>query len=563
MRKITLFLLIVFLGVAAAGAWYWRTNIYSKEVLKLEILGPSSAQAGDEVEYVVKFKNNGKARLENAELIFEYPANGVPSMVITATTTSNKAGQFASRLTQPIDDIYPGEERTISFKGRLFGKENDKLEAKAWLSYQPKNLKAKYESKTSFVSQIQFVPLTFEFDLPAKAEPGSDLEFSLNYFSNMQTSLDSLRVRVVYPNGFTFLTAKPKGLDQTEWKAASLSPADGGRITIKGNIEGQEGEKKLFQAQLGIVKDGNFVVLKETSQGVEITQPSLRLSQMINGSQSYVANIGDMLHYEIFFQNIGARPIEKKFLMLNLEGDFLDLDTLKTTNGEVGRGDNSIIWDWKNVSDLRYMDPGEEGKVEFWIKVKDGSAGREIKNPVLVEKVSVGGSQKTFETKVNSVVGVTQKAYFQNDPFQSTGLSGSVANTYGILWEMEDSWNDLTNVKIKATLPENVRPTGRTNPVDAKFTYDSTSREVVWSIGDVAPYANQHLTTSSPNSLWFQVEADSNSATSSYSNILVNEVGVFAQDGFTGVNVIEKNRALTTGAAIVGPQPPSESGETQ
>ncbi|MDD5750841.1 MAG: hypothetical protein PHU56_04360, partial [Candidatus Pacebacteria bacterium] len=219
MRKSSIFLIFLFLAIAIAGAWYWRTNIYSKEALKLEILGPANVQAGEETEYLVKFKNNGKARLEKPELVFEYPANAVPSVISSSTN------QFA-RVTQTVEDIYPGEERVVSFKARLFGKENDNLEAKAWLTYQPKNLKAKYESKTSFISRIQFVPLTFEFDLPAKAEPGDDLEFSLNYFSNMQGVLENLRVRLFYPDGFRFFTASPKPLGESEWKPQPLSPAD-------------------------------------------------------------------------------------------------------------------------------------------------------------------------------------------------------------------------------------------------------------------------------------------------------------------------------------------------
>jgi len=564
MRKSTTFFIFLFLAIAAAGVWYWRANIYSKEVLKLEILGPASSQAGEEIEYLVKFKNNGKARLEKPELVFEYPANAVPSVIVisTATSTATSTNQFG-RVTQTIEDIYPGEERVVSFKARLFGKENDNLEAKAWLTYQPKNIKARYESKTSFISQIQFVPLTFEFDLPAKAEPGDDLEFSLNFFSNMQSVLDNLRVKALYPDGFRFLTSSPKGMDGREWRPQPLSPADGGRISIKGNIEGREGEKKMFSAQLGIIKGDIFIVLKEASAGVEMTQPSLYVSQMVNGSQNYVANIGDMLHYEIFFQNIGKKPIEKKFLLMNLEGDFFDLNTLRTLNGDVGRGDNSIIWDWKNVSDLRYLDPDEEGKVEFWAKVKDGSAGRKIKNPTLVEKITAGGAQKSFEVKINSALGLVQKAYFQDDKLNSTGPAigaATTSSTYSILWEMENSWNDLTNVKVKASLPENVRPTGRTVPADAKFTFDPSSRQVVWSSGDIPAYMSSESATSSAFVLWFQVEVDAANSSTTNSGILVNEAEISAQDVFTGENIVEKARAITVNSAIVGPQPPDESG---
>jgi len=556
MRKSTAFLVILSLAIVIAGVWYWKTNVYSKEALKLEILGPASAQAGEEIEYLVKFKNNGKARLEKPELVFEYPANAMPSVIASSTN------QFA-RVTQTIEDIYPGEERIVSFKARLFGKENDNLEAKAWLTYQPKNLKAKYESKTSFISQIQFVPLTFEFDLPAKAEPGDDLEFSLNYFSNMQGILDNLRVKVFYPEDFRFFTASPKPLGENEWKPQPLSSADGGRITIRGNIEGREGEKKMFRAQLGIVKDDTFIALKDAAQGVEITQPSLYISQMVNGSQNYVANIGDILHYEIFFQNIGKKPIEKRFLLLSLESDFFDLDTLRTLSGDVGKGDNSIIWDWKNVSDLRYLDPDEEGKVEFWIKAKDGLNGRERKNPVLVDKITAGGAQKVFEMKINSTVAVVQNAYFQDAQFNSSGPASAIANTFSIFWEIENSWNDLDNVKVRATLPSNVRPTGRTSPIDAKFTFDPSSRQVVWSIGSIPAFVTSENPASNLSSLWFQVEVDMNNASTTNAGILVNEAEITAQDAFTGEDISEKTKAITISSAAVGPQLPKEASEVE
>ncbi len=556
MRKSTFFLVILFLTVVIVGAWYWKTNTYSKEVLKLEILGSANVQAGEEIEYLVKFKNNGKVRLEKPELTFEYPDNAMP-LVISSSTN-----QFA-RVIQNMDDIYPGEERIVSFEAQLFGKENDNLEAKAWLTYQPKNLKARYESRTSFISQIQFVPLTFEFDLPTKAEPGDDLEFSLNYFSNMHGILDNLRVKIFYPDGFRFFTGKPKPLGENEWKPAALSPADGGRITVKGNISGLEGEKKMFRAQIGIVKDNTFIALKDASSGVEMTQPSLYISQMINSSQSYMANIGDTLHYEIFFQNIGKKPLEKKFLLLNLESDFFDLSTLRTFNGEVGRGDSSIIWDWKNVSDLRYLDPDEEGKVEFWIKVKDGLNGRKMTKPVLVSKITAGGSQKVFETKINSVVGVVQKAYFQDTQFNSSGLTTGPVSTFTLLWEMENSWNDLANVKVRAVLPENVRPTGRVSPVDAKFTFDSLSRQIVWNIGEIPAFVNLGSTTSALASLWFQVEVDSSNASTTNSGILVNEAEISAQDVFTNEDILEKAKAVATASAVMVLQPVKETNETE
>ena len=131
--------LIVILG--ALGVWYYQRNIYSKEILKLEIFAPEKAEILQEVEYIVKYKNNGNIRLESPKLIFEYPKYSI---------TDND--EF--RKESVLDDIYPGEEKTFSFKARLLGKEGEAKIAKAYLNYTPKNLKARYESTTTCATII-------------------------------------------------------------------------------------------------------------------------------------------------------------------------------------------------------------------------------------------------------------------------------------------------------------------------------------------------------------------------------------------------------------------------
>ncbi len=227
MRKFLIFFLLIMAVLGAVGFWYWRGNVYSKEVLKLEILGPETVQTGEEIGYTVKFKNNGKVRLEAAELVFEYPGNSVPKE------------DTQQRITKKLEDIYPGEERTVTFRTVALGKEGDTLQAQALLSYNPRDLKARYESKTNLVTKISFIPLSLEFDLPLKTEQGEDLNFTVNYFSNMNFILENLRLKMAYPSGFTFLASQPKALDATEWSLPALSQANGGRVNIQGKLEGE------------------------------------------------------------------------------------------------------------------------------------------------------------------------------------------------------------------------------------------------------------------------------------------------------------------------------------
>jgi len=520
MSKLIIFILIIFLAIGSLGLWYWHNNNYSRSTLKLEILGPENAKTGQEIEYLIKFKHNGKVLLEEPELIFQAPDRSISD------------DYQGSRVTQKIEDIYPGEERSYSFKTRLFGKKEDILEAKAWLTYHPKNLKARFESKTSFSTKINFVPLTLEFDLPSKAEPNGEVVFSLNYFSNIDKLLDNLRIEIDYPSGFDLESSSPQAIDKSSWILPSLYLASGGKIEIKGRLNGKEGESKIFRARLGIVENGEFWVLKETSQAVEIRESSLYISTLINKSQNYTAVPGELLHYEIFFRNIGRTPIQKKFLFAKLNGDFFDLLTLKSDKGEVGQGDNTILWDWKNVPNLRFLDAGEEGKVEFWARLKE-KTDEQVKNPKLSLDVNLAGLEKAFETKINSQVELSQKAYFEQEFFQNSGpLPPQVGQLtqYAILWQVKNYWNDLENVKVKSVLPPNVRITGKIFPEDAKFTYDSLSGTVMWNIGDVSAWKG---IKDEPLSLAFQVELRPDSSQKGKSPNLIGQTSVEAEDTWT------------------------------
>jgi len=473
-NKFLIFLIFITLILGGAGFWYYQKNIYSKEILKLEISGPGEAELAEEVEYFVKYKNNGNVRLEEAKLFFEYPKY--------ALAPENKL-----MIEKSLDDIYPGEERTLSFKTRLIGKEGEMKSVKATLRYRPKNLSAFYESETTFTTQIKDVPLTFEFDLPSKIESGKEIRLRLNYFSNVNYPLSDLGIKLNYPSDFEFLESTPQTLEKTEWDIGLLNLAEGGRIEVLGKMGGNIGQVKIFQADLGQWQNGEFVVLKTANKGVEIIKPLLYIIQEINGNPKYVANPGDLLHYEITFKNIGERILENMFLMTKLEGD-LDFDTLKNDIGNFNKDENKIIFDYTMVPELRRLLPMAEGKIEFWIKVKDEF---ENKNPEIKNTVSLDGFEEIFSNKVNSKIEISQKGYFQDEIFGNSGpLPPRVGETttYTIMWQVKNWNNDLKNVKVKATLPPEVKLTGKIFPETeaSKFAFDPQSREIVWEIGDLA-----------------------------------------------------------------------------
>ncbi|MEK7664964.1 MAG: hypothetical protein AAB361_02380 [Patescibacteria group bacterium] len=530
-KGIVFFLLIIIIIGGFFGFWFYRERIFSKEVLKIDILSKDVAKTGDEIEYTVKYKNNGNFVLEQPRLVFEFPENSL--------TEDDK-----TRIAKDLKDIYPGDEEFVKFKGRLLGKENDLKVAKASISYIPKNITARYEADTSFTTKIETTPITLDFDLPSKVEKGKEIKYLVNYFSNIDFPLENLSLKIEAVNGFEFEESTPPSLDKSEWKLQTLNKAEGGRISVKGRVTASTGGRLTFKSKIGIWLDGEFIVIKEAQKEVEVIEPLLFISQLVNGSSNYIASPGESLHFEVFFRNIGSTPFDNLFIITKIDGSALDLSTIKAPEGQVQSNSNLIVWDWKQVPALIRLNAQQEEKVEFYVKTKDKwtPSDSEKNNLLIKNNINISQIIQEFATKINSKLEILQKGYYQNSSIINSGpvppASGQIT-TYTITWDIKNYFNDVKNAKVKAVLPQNASLTGKILPESesSKFSFDNNSREIIWSAGDVL--AGAGVSGVSP-SISFQVSLTPSIYQRGISAPIIGEVNITGEDQFTGA-VIEGN----------------------
>ncbi|HCM36585.1 MAG TPA: hypothetical protein DIS53_01455 [Candidatus Wildermuthbacteria bacterium] len=477
--KIVYGVLFVAAALSVAGFWVWQKNIFSTGDVRLEILAPDAITVGEEVTYVVRWRNVGDTQLVDASLTFDYPEGAIPS-----------EGSDA-RVIRAIDTINPGQEDSARFSARLFGKENEIKEARASLTYTPRNLSASFRSETSASSKISFVPLNFDVNVPSRMEADQQFEIELNYFSNSEYPLSDLRIQMQYPDGFSFRSASPVPLGDNEWDIGVLNRTEGGRITVRGALEGGVQEVKIFRAVIGSWKDGRFTVMREVQKGVQIARPQLLIAQQVNSSANYVASAGDVLHYEISFRNPTDRILENLSLLVTLDGRAFDLDSLKANSGRFQRGSNSLVWEPRDNTRLRFLGRGEEGRVEFWVNVKDDietfspqDQGLTLQNRVLLSEASMD-----FEVKLRADLRIEQRGFFSDEVFGNTGPHPPTVGqrtTYTVIWRATNKLNDVRSARVKAALPQGAELTGNIFPANSNLTFDSASRELVWEIGDLA-----------------------------------------------------------------------------
>jgi len=535
MKKYIIFTILFIIIVAGfIGFWNYRDKVFSKETLRLEILGPESAKAGDEIEYTVKYKNNGSFALQNPKLIFELPENTI--------TEDSKI-----RFTEDLEDIYPGDEDFMKFKGTLIGKDNDLKVAKAWLSYTPKNLTARYGRDTTFTTKIETVPITIDFDLPSKAEKGKELSYSINYFSNIDYPLESLSIKIENVDGFNFVKSEPISLDNLEWKIPTLLKTQGGRIKITGLVTAEKGKQLNFVAKIGMRQQGQFVVIKEKNIFVDIIEPQIFISQQINGFSNYIAGPGENLHFEIFFRNIGSFAFENLLALVKFNSSAFDLSSIKALGAEIRQQDNLIAFDYKQNSQLQKLNPQQEGKLEFDIKLKEtwDFSESEKNNLSIKNTVQISEINQEFITKVNSKLEVSQKVFYSNQSgINNYGPLPPTINqttTYTIFWQVKNFSNDVKNVKVKAVMPQGVSLTGIIEPESelTKFTFDRLSRELIWSVGDLKAGEN-----SIP--LYFQISLTPQNYQQGKIIDLIGQATVYGEDQFTNSTIQNTSSSVNT-----------------
>lgn len=485
--RIGLILVVVFLIIA--GLMIWRGLIsFDKNKVKLEILGPERIVSGDEATYTVKYNNNTNVALQELKLVFYYPEGSLPLEGQDLTQTID------------LDDLGKGKENQIEFKARIIGLKGSEKTARAKLSYQPSTISSRFENQAEFSTEIISVPLVLDFDLPERLVSGQSFTFALEYLNQAEVNFEDLRLQIEYPIGFNFQSSEPQPLEKDNlWSIGDLMAGEEGKIFINGIIDGQEGDIKSFQAKLGILKEGQFIPYTEAIEALQISVSPLFVSQAVNERTDYIAKAGEVLKYKIKYRNTTDIGIKNVIITAHLEGQALDLTSLKL---EEGSFDNQLIaWNAGNLPELEFLEPFEQGEIRFSVKIKDPLPIKNYadKNFIITNTVKIDSSeapislvniqisgQSQLVTKIASQMTLDAKGYFNDDLIKNSGpIPPKVGETttYTIKWQLSNTSNDLKDVRVVASLPPHVKWMNKIEPASADLKYQSQTGQLVWSVG--------------------------------------------------------------------------------
>lgn len=153
-------------------------------------------------------------------------------------------------------------------------------------------------------------------------------------------------------------------------------------------------------------------------------------------------------------------------------------------------------------------------------------------------------SAASTEVQVSSVARLTAQALHFSGAFANTGPMPPVPGqktTYTVEWGATNTSNTIANAIVSATLPTYV--TFVSAGAGSGITYDTKSRTVTWTMGDVEAGAGF---TKPSRTAAFQVSLLPSSSQSGQSPALTGPATLSAQDRFAQVQVTATADAPTT-----------------
>jgi len=557
-------------------ASYFVWSFVKSGGITFTFLGPDEAKAGEIKEFHFVLNNNSRVSLQEVEAEINLPEG-----VISVDNPDQKTISYS------LGEMVPHDSEDKIIKLLITGEPKTVKNIEAILRYRPKTLSSVFEKKE--IKTVLISGSSFRLELVTLNQIFSEQIFPLeiNWENLSSYTFDNVEIRAEWPSGFVFQESNPEIFSESSeynrWVLGELSSASHGKIIVKGFTTGQPGETKRIILHLGIVKDNVFLPLATTEGYTTLIRNPLLISSLVNGEIIHNADLGETLNFVIDYQNNYSATLRNLVVEVVFSGDVFDFSTLKAPNGAFSSRLKSLTWEGTKVPQLYALNPGEQGNLQFSLKLKKDwpMKSQAQKNIVLETHITIESSNipEQLEVselpraaalntiKLNSDSKVVIGSYFRDasSRIANTGslpLKAGESTDFTIHWGIVNNFNALKDITIRTTLPLWVEFTGQIagdygqNPP----YYDSAIREVSWTIPSVP--AGSGVLTKASESI-FQIKVTPSSSQVNQEIDLLGNTIFTATDAFTGKDIslsypVVKSTQLTdktvfTGDGIVRP----------
>lgn len=557
-KKILIGAVLFFIvALAVAGFMFFGdSSRISSGNIDIQVGAPTSVAGGEELSMDIIIKNRNATSLEGVNLQIEYPDG------------SRVAGNITEELLrqrETVGSIPAGGEVKKTVKGVLFGEKDSIKEINIVLEYRLTGSSALFFKEKKYEIAIRSAPLIMTVSYPNEVTSGQEVEFVFSISSNTTETLKNVLVRAEYPFGFSFTSSDPDPAEGDYlWRIGDLSASERREIKVRGTLQGQNEEERTFRFGIGIEGQTPNVIAPEfvnLSESIVIKKPFLDLAISLAGgsSQEYVARLGERVQVNVVWTNNLTSPILNAKLEAKISGQAFDRSSvLALGSGFFRSSDNTIVWQAPASSEFSRIEPGQKGVSSFSlsslpslqaglfnqeINIEFSMAGEQVLEGSRPQVISSSALRKI---KLSSNLSLSGRIVRSIGPFENSGPippRADIPTTYTVVWSASNSLNNVQNARVEAILPPYISWVELTSPSSERITFNPTTRQVVWAIGDINAGTGLN---SSPREVAFQISFTPSLNQVGTPPTLIQEMRITGTDTFTGRTLDSTRPAMTT-----------------
>lgn len=488
---------VIFLALLVVAVYKIKQSAFSEDRVSIFFDGPADVDSTQLTRYVIRYKNDNRANLSNAEILLNYPENYQPE----AATNLQIINASNSRI--DLGKVEPHSEEEIILEGKFYAPKNYVAYLRVTLRYTPSNFNSVFQAQSQLGVNIKTSPISLEVAAPLEAADNNDVEYVVDYKNSSSLDFNDVRVKAEYPDGFQFVSSQPQSSEGNNfWYIGNLGAGQGGKILIRGKLQGSGDEGKIIKVFAGSSgSGGQFVIYTQNEKITRIITSPLSITQSVNGLKNLSVNPGEKLDYVINYRNNSEIGLRDAIVTAEIKSAVLDFSKLQLQKGFYDSSRETITWKASDFPGLANLAPGNGGEIRFSIPVLSRVPVKteNDKNFTIVTVAKIDspdvptpiGSNKiiasdTLELKLNSKVVLETLGYYKDSAISNSGpVPPEVGKetSYTIHWKILNVSNDVADAKVVSTLPTGVKWLDKISPAGEKMTYNERTNQIIWEIG--------------------------------------------------------------------------------
>ncbi|MFA4942538.1 MAG: hypothetical protein WC564_02785 [Patescibacteria group bacterium] len=503
--------LIIVLGLLAYGAYSAYNKFYASRVnmLDLVVTVPNEIKSGDEFFYNLEYKNLTNSNLGNIKVEVTYPDNFI--------FIDSLPSPVQNKNTWEISNLDPKSSGSIKVKGKIINSEGKDNLFLAKANYYLDSFSTEFKREVASIVKIKGLGFKINFNYASTALVGEDNEIYIS-FGDYETVPNMANLVLGFPENMTLIggEATAEGTTATSsenllswekitddtWRLSNFKANIGNQnLRIKYRIKEKTDDQQKITLRLEEkAQNDKYYPFVEKEIIVDVIKSNLNLSLSLNGEKGdQNVNFNDTLNYSLSYSNKGDSLMKDVVIMAVLNSDFLDWGSVKDkNNGQKKKG--LITWTRNEIPELRELEAGKEGTIDFSIKVADFNTSDLGKNFTIKSyaQFSIGNSEELKEgsdnksneinSRINSDLNFTEQIrYFDEDnvPVGDGPLPPQVGQktSLKVYWKITNNLHELNNVSVEYQLPASVYFDNRAQASVGSINYDGLSNKIIWTIG--------------------------------------------------------------------------------